>query len=43
MTLLLNQSLLLESKSFRTEAITNFSDDKALEILAKAKAIIFAV
>jgi hypothetical protein len=43
MTLLLNQSLLLESKSFRTEAITNFSDDKAIDILAKAKAIIFAV
>ncbi|MBU7587461.1 MAG: hypothetical protein KAF91_32320 [Nostoc sp. TH1S01] len=43
MTLPLNQSLLLESKSFRTEAITNFSDDKALEILTKAKAIIFAV
>ncbi|MBD2457302.1 hypothetical protein H6G80_24900 [Nostoc sp. FACHB-87] len=43
MSLPLNQSLLLESKSFRTSAITNFSDDKALEILTKAKAIIFAV
>ncbi|MEJ1930860.1 hypothetical protein WDZ92_11410 [Nostoc sp. NIES-2111] len=43
MTLPLNQSLLLESKSFRTSALTNFSDDKALEILFKAKAIIFAV
>ncbi|MBE9209920.1 hypothetical protein IQ244_26185 [Nostoc sp. LEGE 06077] len=43
MTLPLNQSVLLESKSFRTSAITNFSDDKALEILTKAKAIIFAV
>ncbi|WP_414572326.1 hypothetical protein [Nostoc sp. CCY 9925] len=42
MTLPLNQSVLLESKTIRTSAITNFSDDKALEILAKAKAIIFA-
>jgi hypothetical protein len=39
----LNQSVLLESKTLRTSAITNFSDDKALEILLKAKAIIFAV
>ncbi|WP_256872014.1 hypothetical protein [Nostoc sp. TCL26-01] len=43
MTLPLNQSVLLESKTLRTSAITNFSDDRALEILAKAKAIIFAV
>ncbi|MCG6137683.1 MAG: hypothetical protein MET45_24110 [Nostoc sp. LLA-1] len=40
---LLNQSVLLESKTLRTSAITNFSDDKALEILSKAKAIVFAV
>ncbi|MBD2364657.1 hypothetical protein H6G36_26375 [Anabaena minutissima FACHB-250] len=43
MTLPLNQSVLLESKTLRTSAITNFSDDRASEILAKAKAIIFAV
>ncbi|BAY42021.1 hypothetical protein NIES2111_64170 (plasmid) [Nostoc sp. NIES-2111] len=43
MTLPLNQSVLLESKTLRTSAITNFSDDKALDILSKAKAIIFAV
>ncbi|MBD2468745.1 hypothetical protein [Nostoc sp. FACHB-145] len=43
MTLPLNQSLLLESKTFRTSALTNFSDDKAIDILTKAKAIIFAV
>ncbi|WP_414546383.1 hypothetical protein [Nostoc sp. CCY0012] len=43
MSLPLNPSVLLESKTLRTSAITNFSDDKALEILSKAKAIIFAV
>ncbi|UKP01116.1 hypothetical protein [Nostoc sp. UHCC 0870] len=43
MSLPLNPSVLLESKTLRTSAITNFSDDRALEILAKAKAIIFAV
>jgi hypothetical protein len=43
MSLPLNQSVLLESKTLRTSAITNFSDDRALEILDKAKAIIFAV
>ncbi|WP_414569433.1 hypothetical protein [Nostoc sp. CCY 9925] len=43
MTLPLNQSVLLESRTLRTSAITNFSDDRALEILTKAKAIIFAV
>ncbi|MBE9052773.1 hypothetical protein IQ243_20565 [Nostocales cyanobacterium LEGE 11386] len=43
MSLPLNPSVLLESKTLRTSAITNFADDQALEILAKAKAIIFAV
>ncbi|YAF99490.1 MAG: hypothetical protein AB3A66_29705 (plasmid) [Nodularia sp. CChRGM 3473] len=43
MSLPLNQSVLVESKTLRTSAITNFADDQALEILAKAKAIIFAV
>jgi hypothetical protein len=43
MSLPLNQSVLVESKTLRTSAITNFADDQALEILDKAKAIIFAV
>jgi hypothetical protein len=43
MNLPLNQSVLLESKTLRTSALTDFSSDKALSILEKAKAIIFAV
>lgn len=43
MSLPLNQSVLLESKTLRTSALTDFSSDKALSILSKAKAIIFAV
>lgn len=43
MSLPLNQSVLVESKTLRTSAITNFAEDQALKILAKAKAIIFAV
>jgi hypothetical protein len=43
MSLPLNQSVLLESRSLRTSALKDFSSDKALSILSKAKAIIFAV
>ncbi|MBC6434196.1 hypothetical protein FM036_27680 [Nostoc sp. HG1] len=43
MNLPLNQSVLLESRTLRTSALTNFESDKALSILSKAKAIIFAV
>ncbi|WP_341528485.1 hypothetical protein WKK05_03835 [Nostoc sp. UHCC 0302] len=43
MSLPLNQSVLLESRTLRTSALTNFESDKALSILSKAKAIIFAV
>jgi hypothetical protein len=43
MTLPLNQSVLLESKTLRTSALKKFSNDKAFSILSKAKAIIFAV
>lgn len=43
MSLPLNQSVLLESRTLRTSALTDFSSDKALSILSKAKAIIFAV
>ncbi|MBE9038174.1 hypothetical protein [aff. Roholtiella sp. LEGE 12411] len=43
MSLPLNQSVLLESRTLRTSALKDFSGDKALSILSKAKAIIFAV
>ncbi|MCC5670292.1 hypothetical protein LC653_42525 [Nostoc sp. CHAB 5784] len=43
MSLPLNESVLLESRTLRTSALTNFESDKALSILSKAKAIIFAV
>ena len=39
----ITESVLVESRSARTSAISNFSDDRALELLNKAKALVMAV
>jgi hypothetical protein len=43
MSLPLNQSVLVESPSLRTSALSNLDDSRAQEVLSKAKAIVFAV
>ncbi|RCJ24401.1 hypothetical protein A6770_28300 [Nostoc minutum NIES-26] len=43
MSFSLNQSVLTESASLRTSAITNLNDTRAQEALGKAKAIVFAL
>lgn len=43
MSLSFNQSVLVESPSLRTSALSNLDDSRAQEILSKAKAIVFAV
>ncbi|MHC5596051.1 MAG: hypothetical protein ACYTXC_08865 [Nostoc sp.] len=43
MSLPLNQSVLVESPSLRTSALSNLDNSRAQEVLNKAKAIVFAV
>ncbi|MCC5604999.1 hypothetical protein [Nostoc favosum] len=43
MSLPLNQSVLVESPSLRTSALSNLDDESAQEVLSKAKAIVFAL
>lgn len=43
MSLSFNQSVLVESPSLRTSALSNLDDHRATEVLNKAKAIVFAV
>ncbi|MBW4427822.1 MAG: hypothetical protein KME50_26120 [Nostoc desertorum CM1-VF14] len=43
MSLPLNQSVLVESPSLRTSALSNIDDSRAEVVLSKAKAIVFAV
>ncbi|MGF1988866.1 MAG: hypothetical protein RMY62_013490 [Nostoc sp. ZfuVER08] len=43
MSFSLNQSVLTESPSLRTSAITNLNDTRAQEALGKAKALVFAL
>ncbi|MBW4458457.1 MAG: hypothetical protein KME55_41025 [Nostoc indistinguendum CM1-VF10] len=43
MSLSFNQSVLVESPSLRTSALSNLDDSRAQEVLSKAKAIVFAV